>query len=332
MNNQRRHELERNVLADKLGSGIEKAHPLIKPVGIALVVGIVGMFGYQIYNTQSAKKASKEWTEYYFNRTSGDAQSFEALGDAFSNSATGQWAKHSAARGFLSDGIEALYTNRKEAVENIRKAITEWETVKESSIAELRAAATQGLAQAHESLGELDEAVSYLQVFSDLPGTSEDQRKAINDQISYLKSSSAKGFYEWFNKLDPKPSAPPTLSGDLSQPPTTPSISLDPKDLPDFGSLPNTPPTNTDNSPGSALAAPASGIELTPPTAKPADPAAPEIEPATAAPTTPEPTAPAPADPATPAPAIEPTTPAAEPVPGTVEPAAPGPPPTDIPK
>lgn len=266
MNNQRRHELERNVLADKLGTGIEKAHPLIKPVSIALVAGIVGFFGYQIYNGQNSKKASKEWTEYYFNRTSGDAQSFEALGQAFSNSATGQWAKHSAARGFLSDGIEALYTNRKEALENIRKAITEWEAVKDSSITELRAAAIQGLALAHESLGELGEAVRYLEAFADMPGTSEEQRKAINEQISFLQSGNAKGFYDWFNKLDPKPAAPPTISGDLSKPPASPSISLDPSKLPDFGISPSVPPVNestSPNSPPADSAAPTSDASAT---------------------------------------------------------------------
>lgn len=336
MNNQRRHELERNVLADKLGTGIEKIHPLVKPIAIVAVLGLVGLFGYQIVSSQNSKKASKEWTEYYFNRTSGDAQSFEALGQAFSSSVTGQWAKHSAARGFLSDGIDSLYSNRKEAIENIGKAITQWESVKDSSVPELRAAATQGLALAHESLGELDDAIRYYEVYVALPGISEDQRETINGQISYLKSSGTKGFYDWFNKLDPKPAAPPTISGDLSRPPTSPSISLDPNNLPTF-----TPTTPADTK------APA-GIELTPPTTAapaneptataPANPPVgapdPAIEPASQVPAAPEPAAPTTPAPTTPTPAAEPTVPGTPPttepspapavdLPGTPEPGAP---------
>jgi predicted negative regulator of RcsB-dependent stress response len=341
MNNQRRHELERNVLADKLGAGIEKANPIIKPLLVACLVGIVGFFGYQLWSTQASKKASEEWSSYYFNQAT-DAQSYQALGESFSSSTAGQWAKHTAARAFLSQGITALYVNRKEAEENIRKAITQWESVKNSSIEDLKAASALGLATAHESLGELDKAVDYLESYTKIPGVTEDQRKTALDQVSYLKSNGAKSFYDWFNKLDPKPAAPPTISPDLSKPPTEPSLTLDPNSLPNLGNEAGAVPAVPSNPPADNPAPfnpPADGAGSTAPSIQPTTPAAPVIEPAapvstpnpseTPAPSAePTPNEPAPVEPA-PQPTTEPAPPATEPA---VVPESPGPAPADIPK
>lgn len=298
MNNQRRHELERNVLADKMGESFEKVQPLYKPILLVVAAALVGFFGYQLIKGQSSKAEAKNWTEFYFNRTSGDAESYAAMGEEFGNTPSGQWARHSAAQGYLRDGIESIYINRKEGVENIRKAIAEWDKVDDSSIAELRFAAKLGLAQAHETLGELDEAVKAYQVVLEMSGSAEDQKKRINEQIAYLKSPEAKSFYEWFNKLDPKPAAPPTFSGDLGLPPMNPSITLDPTKLPAF----NTPATNPAPANPAATTPPADGTApatTTPPTTTPA------AEPATPTPATPTEATPTEATPtpATPTPA-----------------------------
>lgn len=300
MNNQRRHELERNVLADKMGESFEKVQPLYKPILLVVIAGLVGFFGYQLIKGQSSKAEAKNWTEFYFNRTSGDAESYAAMGEEFGNTASGQWARHSAAQGYLRDGIESIYINRKEGVENIRKAIAEWDKVDDSSIPELRFAAKLGLAQAHETLGELDEAVKAYQTVVEMSGSAEDQKKRLNEQIAYLKSPEAKSFYEWFNKLDPKPAAPPTFSGDLGLPPMNPSITLDPTKLPAFNNPGANPaPTN----PSAPTNPPA---ESTPPATTPAADTTPTTTPATTAPVT---TTPATETPATPTPAETPTSP-----------------------
>lgn len=309
MNNQRRHELERNVLADKLGDGYEKAQPAMKPILIVVVVCLLGLMGYQVIKGNSSRDSAEKWSEFYFAREGGNADLFAQLGEEFGNKPTANWAKHSAAQGFLRDGVEALYVNRKEGVENIRKAMELWQTLKNSDVAELRSLATLGLAQAHESLGELDEAVKNYQTLVDQPSASDEQKRRMNDQITFLKSAEAKNFYEWFNKLDPKPATSPIFSGDLNLPPTNPSISLDPNNLPNLGT-PVVPPVSNPTTP----TAPVENKPATPTEAAPATTPAP----AEAAPT---PSAPAttPSAATEPTPAATPEKPAGE-APATAEP------------
>ncbi|MFO0943092.1 MAG: hypothetical protein U0930_20345 [Pirellulales bacterium] len=335
MNNQRRHELERNVLADKLGDGYQKAQPALKPILVVAVVLLLGLLGYQVIKGNSSRDSAEKWSEFYFAREGGNAELFAQLGEEFGNKPTGIWAKHSAAQGYLRDGVEALYVNRKEGVENIRKAIELWKPLKSSDISELKALATLGLAQAHESLGELDEAIKNYQVIADQPSASDEQKRRLNDQIAFLKSADAKNFYEWFNKIDPKPAASPIFSGDLNLPPTNPSLSLDPNNLPNLGnpvvppaSNPTTPiaPTDTpavnppvENKPVTPTEPTAATTPTNPPVATPAAP--PAETPTPAAPPTDPATTPAATPAATPEPS--PATPPEKPATDTPAPTEP---------
>jgi hypothetical protein len=244
MNNQRRHELEHNALAGYLGTALSKVQHLFKPIAIAAVVSGAVFAAYSIYQSVTSKKSATAWTEYYFN-LDGDASSFQDLAENYGNSSAGQWARLSAATGFLRDGIDALYVNREEGVSNIKRAIEELEGLKGTSIPELQTQVLHGLGKAHESLGQLPEASAYYQQLTDVSSLSDDERKQINDRLSYLGTDEAKTFYAWFEKLDPKPASPPQLPGDLSVPPDSPSIQFDPAGLPaipEVSELPNSPP------------------------------------------------------------------------------------------
>ncbi len=231
MNNQRRHHLEQNVLANYLGSGISKTQSILKPAAIVAAIAGLAFLGYTVYQSVVTKNSSESWTEYYFN-LDGDAESFAGLAEKYGDSPAGQWARFSAASGFLTDGVEALYTNRQEGLDSIKKAIAELDAVKDSRIPELRRQALDGLSQAHESLGQLKEASSYIDELLAMDSLPESQREQLSERLKYLNSSEAKQFYEWFAKLDPKPAAPPQTSGDLGTPPTKPTISFDQADLP----------------------------------------------------------------------------------------------------
>lgn len=236
MNNQRRHELEQNVLAGYLGTHLAKLQHLVKPACIAIAAGVVLFLGYNAFQNWSSKESAKAWTDFYFN-LDGESDSFADLSQQFKGAAAGQWAQHAAAVGYLQDGIEAMYVNRKEGVALLKDSIERLDSLKNSNIAELKRLSNLGLAQAHESLGELDQAIEYYQTASGLPGTPEIERERISQRISYLQSNEARSFYSWFAQLDPKPAAPPELKGDLSKPPETPSISFDPANMP---ALPST--------------------------------------------------------------------------------------------
>lgn len=231
MNNQRRHELEHNVLAGYLGTAFSKIQHLLKPLALAAVLGGVIFAAYSIYQSMTTKKSATAWTEYYFN-LDGDANSFQDLAKNYGDSSAGQWSRLSAATGLLRDGIDALYVNREEGVSNIKKAIQELESLRGSSIPELQTQVLHGLGKAHESLGQLTEATTFYEQLAGVSSLSDDEKKQINDRLSYLGTDEAKSFYAWFEKLDPKPASPPQLPGDLSVPPDSPSIQFDPAGLP----------------------------------------------------------------------------------------------------
>jgi hypothetical protein len=231
MNNQRRHQLEENALANFLEARLTKLLPLVKPAAIALMAGLVGFLVYSLYQNLTSQKSAVAWTQYYFN-LDGDSDSFVELADEFGKTSAGQWSRYTAAISFLRDGIDALYVNRSEGIDLVKKSIAELEPIKNTSINELRRQALFGLAQAHESLGELDASTEYYQSLLDSDFLAEAEREAVIDRISYLGSSGAKQFYSWFNSLDPKRTAPPELSGDLGIPPDLPGIMFDPATLP----------------------------------------------------------------------------------------------------
>jgi hypothetical protein len=233
MNSQRRHQLEQNVLANFLEARLSKLQPLMKPVAIAFLAGVGGFLIYSLYQTLTSQKSSVAWTRYYFN-LDGDAESFVDLADEFGKTTAGQWSRYTAAISYLRDGVDALYVNRAEGVDSIRKAIAELEPLKNTSIKELRRQSLFGLAQAHESLGELDASTDYYQALLDSDFLAEAEREGVADRITYLKSLEAQRFYSWFNSLDPKRSAAPDLPGDLGIPPESPGIMFDPANLPEL--------------------------------------------------------------------------------------------------
>jgi tetratricopeptide (TPR) repeat protein len=231
MNNQRRHQLEQNVLANYLERWLSKLLPLVKPIAITMLAGAAVFAIYSIYQALTSEKSSTAWTQYYFTMD-GDAESFVSLADEFGRTSAGQWARYSAAMDYLREGTDALYTNRPEGVDLIRKAIAELELVKDSSIRELRRQARFGLAQAHESLGELEQSASFYESLLDSDLLAESEREDIVERVGYLQSPQADQFYSWFNSLEPKSTVGPDLSGDLSTPPDSPGITFDPADLP----------------------------------------------------------------------------------------------------
>lgn len=230
MKSERRHELQKNELADRLASGIESTRSLLPVIGIVLAVMLVGAIGWGVYNRYSRGQASAAWTDFYFNLTSGDADSFNDLAADYPRSPAAGWAQQVAGDAFLQRGIASMYRNRTEAKELIGKAIAAFESVDQAaSNPELRAKALLGLAQAHETLGDVDQAASFYQQLSKV-ATQPGLVNEANQRLAFVTSDTGKSFYTWFSQLDPKPDAPITLPSDLSLPPAIPDLEFGPSD------------------------------------------------------------------------------------------------------
>ncbi|MCA9160405.1 MAG: tetratricopeptide repeat protein, partial [Planctomycetales bacterium] len=164
MKSERRHELQKNELADRLASGIESTRSFLPAILGGLVIVAIGAIGWGLYSGYNKSQASAAWTEFYFNLTGGDADSFVDLADEHPGSAAAGWARQFAGDNYLQRGIGMMYSNRAQAKELLGKAIGVFEEVEQGAgNPELRSKALLGLAQAHESLGETDKAASFYQ-------------------------------------------------------------------------------------------------------------------------------------------------------------------------
>ena len=270
MKSDRRHELEQNVLADRLGAGIESVQSFLPTAIGAIVVVTVLALGWGLYSSSSQRKASAAWTDYYFNLEAGDADAFADIAEKYDGSVAGAWALQTAGNGYLENGLQTLYVNKADGEALIQKAIDEFSKLESQSDPVLRSKALLGLAQAYESLGEIDKAAGYY----DRVAKSTTQPRLIskaNERIAFLNSQPGKEFYAWFKSYAPKPGAAITLPENFLNPPTTPDIEFSvPGDTsgspPTDGSGANLPVLDPEDLPKIPdVAEPQGELELTPP-------------------------------------------------------------------
>jgi hypothetical protein len=324
MKSEERHQLETNVLASELDKRIEQVKPMIGWIVLAVlaVTGVVLVWG--VVSSLHEQREAAAWNGFYLAAGSGDAAQLEPLIEEYPTSTAAGWARQIVADSDLQKGTEALLVDKDEANELLKKAVEGYEQLlADSTDASLQARSQIGLAQAYESLGEVEKAVeAWEEVAKDT--SSEAFSKFAKGRIEWLASSQAKSFYQWFGNFKPEPKPQINIPSDLNSLPTSPDIKL-----PEL--TPFTPPAPAGNSPAPAV--PATDAPAVPATDAPAVPAtdAPAV-PATdtpAVPATDTPAVPAtdtPAVPATDTPAVPATdTPA---VPATDTPAVPA---TDTP-
>lgn len=227
MKNQRRHELETNALADRIGMGLERAQPVMPLVVGGLAIAVIGALVWALYTSRVNRQAAVAWTDYYLQLEGSDAEAFRDVAASFPNTPAAGWAHLTAGNTMLEQGIELLYRDRAAGEEMLQSAIAEFEAAaSRGRPPQLMTKANFGLAQAFESLGQLDEAAQYYeQTIASLahPGlVSEAQNR-----LAFVSSQRGNNFYSWFNQLEPQPDAPFELPDDLSMPPTSPDMQFD---------------------------------------------------------------------------------------------------------
>lgn len=316
MKSERRHELQQNYLADYLGHWINRLEPYAKSIGIGIAALVIALIGFGFYRSSQLGARSDATLELLQNANDSDPEALGLVGQRYAGTTAGALAKLYQGDALLASGIAGLFEDREEAEGRLADAIKLYEEIQGAGNDPLvRSRANLGLARAHESLGQVDQALAAYNRLVEI-NESEAIVKLAQQRIAQLKTPMTEEFLVWFAKQDfrpPTPAVPPGMPGADSLP-DMPNF-----DLPDLSSLiPSTPlPTE----PGDETAA-----EMTAPTAEDDAPAAPADEsPAETRPGEPKPAdEPAPADESTapePSAPAEPTTPA-EP-PASPEPAAP---------
>jgi hypothetical protein len=330
MKSEERHQLQTNVLASELDKRIEQVKPMIGWIVLAVlaVTGVVLVWG--VVTSLHDQREAAAWNGFYLASGSGDAAQLEPLIEEYPTSKASGWARQMVADNDLLKGTEALLVDKDEAMESLKKAVEGYESLlSETSDANIQARAQIGLAQAYESMGEVEKATqAWEQVASNT--NSEAFAKHAKSRIEWLASANSKTFYQWLANFKPEPKPQLNLPSNLNSLPGTPDLK--------FPEIPFTPPAATTPATTPPATEPPAAPATEPPAAPAAEtPAAPATEtpaaPATetpAAPATETPTAPAAETPAAPAteppaaPAAETPAPAADtPAPATEAPATP---------
>ncbi|MCU0963143.1 MAG: tetratricopeptide repeat protein [Pirellulaceae bacterium] len=296
MKSKRRHELQTNELADRLGHWIEHVRPYTT-VLLAAVLGVVLILAGWYYVTAGRARALADgWRSFMSAGANPQANLVEELSrvaDQYEDSPAGLWAALTAADLEGARGVSSLFSDRAGAETSLSQAKSRYQDV----LANPRAAedpmllqrARFGLAQVCEAQSELEEAVKqYSLVSTAAAGTT--LGAVAQARAKRLEDTEAKKWYNWFANQRPVPRSlgtdrpstqfPGLPEGDLGTVGDSPSPDFLQGLSPDAGT---SGPATTTTSPATPEA---------PATPMPASPAAEAPAPATPAP---EPPAPAPA-------------------------------------
>lgn len=293
MKTERRHELQTNALADRIGKSVELIEQNYRAVVGVLVALLIMVAVYFYISGERTASRTQAWDRYFKALNQNDMVDMMSVADTYSDTAAGAWARLTIADQSFAQGVSQLLQNKAEANDQLHRAIDAYDQVLKSAAAQqqplLAQRALWGLARSHESQNQLDKARdAYAQLAE--PGRWTDPIFATEAQrrLKALEQQSTKQFYDWFARQEP-----------LTPAGTPAATKLDLESLPD--SPPPTSPPAGDNaaSQSSAEAAQPAG-DATPPAGE-AAPTTSEATQTAAAPADPKPAdageAPAPATP-----------------------------------
>ncbi len=298
MKSKRRHELQTNDLADRIGHVIERVRPYMTTALAVLVAFAVVVSAWYYLAANREHKMANAWRAYFSagaDPASDVTLQLSEVADNYADTPAGLWAAQTAADLSLSQGIRMLFSDRAAAETNIAKAKGLYKQVLDNKLTKsypmLLERARFGLAQAHETLNELKEARNFYQLVVDMSPDSP-LGKAAKSRLDRLEDPEVEKWYNWFARQEPAPPQPPAQQpgSPLGGSPLSsglPSLS-GLSDMPDED-VTTTPKTGTQEATPNEEAAPKDN----PKAAKKSPPAAPQpappakTEPESAAPKTP---------------------------------------------
>jgi len=233
MKSERRHELERNELADWLGEILAKVKPYQNLILAVLLLAVVSVGCYTWWIRQTATKTAAGWNQFYraFTQQAVTPANFDQIAEQYPGTQVGHWAATLAADLHLNAGCNLLFYNKANANQELRQAVEYYVTVREQSRQPmLLERATYGLARALEAQGDLEQAVArYEDIVQSWPDGAYAAQAA--RRAEQLKQPATKAWYDRFAKFDPQTE----FSSEPGTPGQKPLFDLD--TLSDDGSL-----------------------------------------------------------------------------------------------
>ena len=225
MKSERRHELQHNELADWLQNAVDA----MKPYTNVIIGGLLGVAvlvaATTVWMRLSERTAANAWGAYGKAIGSNSVADLETVANNYASASAGQWAALAAADTHLLIGCNALFEDKVKAKLDLTRAVDGYLGITQrSSVPELRARATFGLARAYEAQGDLAKATAEYQKVSEMPA-GKAFAEAAKQRVKTLQDQPTREFYDQFAKFTPKPpeKTPPKLPfdvGTLNEPPT----------------------------------------------------------------------------------------------------------------
>ncbi|XZE35130.1 hypothetical protein SH501x_000615 [Pirellulaceae bacterium SH501] len=211
MKSEQQNIQESNLLADQIENFLIKTKKVLPQIISVVVLALVGLLGFGIYQSIRNSQSAEGWTALYFSDT--DASDLESIADDFGTTPAGLWARQSAGDAHLAKALESVFTNRDVADQHYKNAVAEYAKVIDKGSDPLLLARTHfGMAQAHEGLANRDEAISSYRKIASLAVADPTFQAEATKRADWLESKDGESFLTWFkeNRQSAPAIAPPT--------------------------------------------------------------------------------------------------------------------------
>jgi len=216
MKAEKRHEIEKNVLADWLGEQIEAAKPYAPTIGIALVGGACAILLVIYLLGSSGAASARGWSMYFSAINDRDPElPLEAFVKEMPNSPASLWAVQAMGDINLSRGSQQLFSDREEAKKSLDKAKVDLERVEsEAKDPLLKTRSRLSLGKLYESLCQPAEAKKYYELVV-LAEKDSAVGKVAQRAVKRLSDPREVELLAWFAEQKPRKPAPGLGSGGL---------------------------------------------------------------------------------------------------------------------
>ena len=234
MKTDRRHELEKNELADFANQSSDILSNYWQAI-LAGIIGLVALVWFIGYMMTPGARNTKEWRDYLtvLSKSSTDEASADALGSFGRNNRSttaGLWALALSADRDLAQGLQQQFIDRKKSTEAFNNAAEAYLlVVKDSKDPFLLARANFGAAQAYEGIGDVAKAIDYYHAAAKHDGDKALGRES-KRRLALLEKKETAEWYASFFKHPLMPIATRQTKPELPNPyrdlPDNPELSL----------------------------------------------------------------------------------------------------------
>ncbi|HEX3870085.1 MAG TPA: hypothetical protein VHV77_06600 [Pirellulales bacterium] len=212
MKAERRHELQHNVLADRLGEMIEGARNYSLAITVSIVAVVVLVVAYLFYTGHASRTEAAAWTAYIAatdaaTRQGGSLDPLVQLTNQYPDSRGAQWGRLVMADIQFQHGVQQQFENRAQSNMFLTSAVENYNKLRNDTTDRiLQARATMGLARSYEAMNRLEQArLEYDAVITRYPDdiyvAEAKQRRAD------LGRPATQSFYDWFARQEVTPPA-----------------------------------------------------------------------------------------------------------------------------